>query len=262
MNRLGKILTLGLEKKRAWQLPIIAALLVLFGLGVRWWFNSRAAQGIRLLDMVDIGDLDGVRWICRWDREQVNEEGKVSRVYKWDRMGKRPSTSKLLPLSLAARGGYIDIAKTLIKTGAEVNARVKTIWLPLYSAVARGYTELAKMLIEAGADVNAKTKSGWTALHLTAWKGHPETVKLLLAAGAEVNAKAKDGWTPLHWATRRGKTETVKLLLAAGAEVNAKDKDGNTPLDFAVEEMRQLLREHGARTRRELNAEAEQGKKQ
>ncbi len=31
MNRLGKILTLGLEKKRAWQLPMIAGLLVLFG---------------------------------------------------------------------------------------------------------------------------------------------------------------------------------------------------------------------------------------
>ncbi len=43
MNRLGKILTLGLEKKRAWQLPIIAGLLVVFGLGVRWWYNSRAA---------------------------------------------------------------------------------------------------------------------------------------------------------------------------------------------------------------------------
>ena len=74
MNRLGKILTLGLEEKRAWQLPIIAALLVLFGLGVRWWYNSRAAQGIRLLDMVDIGGVDGVLSgdepgdpeACRW----------------------------------------------------------------------------------------------------------------------------------------------------------------------------------------------------
>ena len=30
MNRLGKILTLGLEKKRARQLPLLAVLLVLF----------------------------------------------------------------------------------------------------------------------------------------------------------------------------------------------------------------------------------------
>ena len=30
MNRLGRILTLGLEKKRAWQLPLIAGLLVVY----------------------------------------------------------------------------------------------------------------------------------------------------------------------------------------------------------------------------------------
>ncbi len=70
MNRLGKILTLGLSKKRAWQLPLITGLLVLFGLGVRWFYNSRAARGVRLLDMVDIGDIDGVRWICRWIRSR------------------------------------------------------------------------------------------------------------------------------------------------------------------------------------------------
>ncbi len=32
MNRLRRILTLGLEKKRAWQLPLIAVLLLQFGL--------------------------------------------------------------------------------------------------------------------------------------------------------------------------------------------------------------------------------------
>ena len=30
MNRLGKVLTLGLEKRRAWQLPLLAVLLVLW----------------------------------------------------------------------------------------------------------------------------------------------------------------------------------------------------------------------------------------
>ena len=36
MNRLGKILTLGRERRRVWQLPVIAGLLFVFGLGVRW----------------------------------------------------------------------------------------------------------------------------------------------------------------------------------------------------------------------------------
>ncbi len=42
---------------------------VVFGLGVRWWYNSRAVQGIRLLDMVDINDIEGVRYVCKWDEE-------------------------------------------------------------------------------------------------------------------------------------------------------------------------------------------------
>ena len=71
MNRLGKILTLGWEKRRAWQLPLIAGLLVLFGLGVRWWYNSRAARTLDLVKLVEIGDIEGVRWILRWDRKQV-----------------------------------------------------------------------------------------------------------------------------------------------------------------------------------------------
>ncbi len=33
MNRLGRILTLGLEKKRAWQLPLLAVLLALWVAG-------------------------------------------------------------------------------------------------------------------------------------------------------------------------------------------------------------------------------------
>ena len=85
MNRLLKILTLGLERKRAWQLPLLAGLLLLFGLGVRWWYNSRAAQGIRLLAMVDINDIEGVRWIMRWDRKQVNKEGEVSNAHRGDK---------------------------------------------------------------------------------------------------------------------------------------------------------------------------------
>ncbi len=77
MNRLGKILTLGLEKKRAWQLPIIAALLVLFGLGVRWWYNWVAVRGIRLLDMVDINDIE--------DRLE-----KLAIVYVWPWLARNP----------------------------------------------------------------------------------------------------------------------------------------------------------------------------
>ncbi len=233
MNRLLKILTLGLEKKRAWQLPIIAGLLVLFGLGVRWWFNSRAAKGIRLLDMVDIGDIDGARWICRWDRKQVNKEGEVTRARReW---GKLLDTGKYYPLFLAVKKDYTRIGRVLIRAGAEVNARNNYGDTPLHKAAWEGRTELVKSLLEAGAKVNAGDRDGETPLHWAASKRETQVAKILIEGGAEVNAKDEDSETPLHFAAHLGHNKkTIMVLIAAGAEVNARNKCGWTPLHWAA----------------------------
>ena len=62
MNRLGKILTLGLKKKQAWQLPIIAALLVLFAPSLRWYHDHVATRTFGLISLVETGDQEGVKW--------------------------------------------------------------------------------------------------------------------------------------------------------------------------------------------------------
>ena len=55
------------------------------------------------------------------------------------------------------------------------------------------------------------------------------------------------------YASRWGHTATVELLLKHGADINDKDKYGRTALDFArKEEIKQLLRQHGAKYGREL----------
>ncbi|MCH2516416.1 MAG: ankyrin repeat domain-containing protein [Dehalococcoidia bacterium] len=59
-------------------------------------------------------------------------------------------------------------------------------------------------------------------------------------------------------ATRDGRKEAVELLIAAGADVNAKGNDSETPLDMAIQfkeaEIADLLRKHGAKTKKELQA--------
>ena len=74
--------------------------------------------------------------------------------------------------------------------------------------------------------------------------------------------------TPLHAAAVEGYKEIAELLIAKGADVNAKDDDGATPLDLAAresprnspevkaakKEIADLLRKHGGKTKKELEA--------
>jgi len=110
--------------------------------------------------------------------------------------------------------------------------------------------------------------------HIDAVKQHlaVDAVKHHLAAGVDVNAKGYRGFTPLHYAARNGRKEIVELLIAKGADVNVKivsgPSIGNTPLDLATSKMDNflpkdkaakketaaLLRKHGGKTKKELEA--------
>ena len=77
-----------------------------------------------------------------------------------------------------------------------------------------------------------------------------------MAAGTDVNAKDKYGRTTLHAAAVGGSKEVVELLIAKGADVNAKYEECATSLDWAKnQETVDLLRKHGGKTWKELEAE-------
>ena len=156
------------------------------------------------------------------------------------------------------------------KTGAELKAAepvaepvkpesptVKAPDISIHDAAYDGNIEAVKQHLAAGADVNAKEEYGVTPLHRVAYEGHKEIAELLIAKGADVDAKDKQGWTPLHFAAQFGHKEVVELLIAKGADLNAKDDDddGKTPLDYADGEIADLLRKHGGKTAKELEAE-------
>ena len=159
------------------------------------------------------------------------------------------------PLWYAADEGHKEIVELLIAKGADVNAKNKGDVTPLYGAARSGRKEVAELLIAKGADVNARDDAGRIPLHSAIGGDHKEIVELLIAKGADVNAKNdKFVGTFLHWAAVVGQNEIVKLLIAKGADVNAKDYAGVTPLDYAEGETADLLRKHGGKTKKELEA--------
>src|SRR5881296_2680688 len=134
---------------------------------------------------------------------------------------------------------YNDDAETaalLVKRGANVNAANRYGVPPLSLACTNGNADLVKLLLEAGADANASLQGGETVLMTGAHAGDLETVKALLARGAKPNARERRDPTALMWAAAEGHPAVVQALIDGGADIRAKLKSGFTPLFFAVRE--------------------------
>jgi len=166
------------------------------------------------------------------------------------------------PIHDAAEDGDLAGVQAELDKGVDVNAKTDYGMTPLHFAAYSGHKEIAELLIAEGADVNAKEEGGGTPLLYAAIRGHKEIAELLIDKGADVNAKDKYGFTPLYQTARFGHKEVAELLIAKGADVNAKMLDGRTPLDWAVffrnkfrtQETIDLLRKHGGKTGKELEA--------
>jgi ankyrin repeat protein len=171
-----------------------------------------------------------------------NPEGIHLRPY-------RPSQAGATSLHYAAFYGIHDVATFLIvEHSQDVNAQgFKDRETPLHVASRMDFGEVARILLKHGADIKAEDRIGCSPLKRAAIEGHVEVTRVLLEHGANVNAQDGSGLTPLYWASHFGKPAAAQVLLRHGADVNARDKNNETPLHWAtVKEVAQILLEHGA----------------
>ena len=141
-------------------------------------------------------------------------------------------------LLAAAREGHLEVVRSLLEEGADVNEARGDGVTALHLAAGGGYRSVADALLTAGAAVNAGTRIGhYTPLHEAARAGHGDVVGRLLEAGADPNAATtSSGVTPLHLAgAATGGKAAVAALLDHGADPNARESSaGQTPLIFAA----------------------------
>lgn len=106
----------------------------------------------------------------------------------------------------------------------------------LHNAVLAGDTVATLSLLRAGADVNARASDGFTPLIVASGLGHFHLAEMLLTAGADVHAlEPRMGATALHKAAQRGDPDVIDLLIDHGAFIDQQTPIlGNTPLIDAV----------------------------
>jgi ankyrin repeat protein len=104
-----------------------------------------------------------------------------------------------------AIGRHIDILKELIKASANVNIKDKANnCTPMFLAIHEGYIESAKELIRSKADLDILTDQHWSPLYLAVSKDYIDVVEELIKAKVDVNTKTSHR-TPLHLASYKVK---------------------------------------------------------
>ena len=184
------------------------------------------------------------------------------------------------PLFLAVQFGYNDLAKELIKEGADVNARANDMETEdgidmLYYAVENNNVEMSKILINEGLDAGrnygyeypyyltdaAINNNNLDMLKILLQSGdidlesslipdaieenNIEMVKYLISIGQDVNAQifADGGWinSPMKVAAQNGNIEIAKLLIDEGANLNSSDDYIYNAIDYGNYDIAKLL---------------------
>jgi ankyrin repeat protein len=161
------------------------------------------------------------------------------------------------PLIVATRNDRLEVVRTLLDAGADVNHRNEGDTTAIYWAAFKGNEDMINLLLERGADANIAGRDGSTPLNIAKLKGNTPAVFLLLDALGDYNQTDAEGKTLLHWASSRGKIPLINFLLEKGVDVNQKDKKGKTAISLAKnEDIRKLLQESG-----KLSGDAAEGLK-
>jgi ankyrin repeat protein len=123
-------------------------------------------------------------------------------------------------LHLASQFGHLDIVRTLLDGGVEIDAQDEGMETALTRACSAGHEDIVALLLERGADRTVQGKKYGTALQVASLHGHKEVAERLLE-GVDIDAESGQFGTALQAASLRGHDKVVRVLLQNGANVNA-----------------------------------------
>uniref|UniRef100_A0A0G4GGN5 Uncharacterized protein n=1 Tax=Chromera velia CCMP2878 TaxID=1169474 RepID=A0A0G4GGN5_9ALVE len=133
------------------------------------------------------------------------------------------------------KGGVVDL-----------DAQTSSGQTALHMAAGKGHMEVAKSLLEAGAEVDVKDRQQNTALARACAASRQDIAALLIKQGATTRTQERlTGDTPLHMAVNAQHNGICEMLCKRDPHLlNVKNAEGKTPINEAPEELKVLLREY------------------
>ncbi|OLV19428.1 ankyrin repeat domain-containing protein [Deinococcus marmoris] len=170
------------------------------------------------------------------------ENGDLERLQTLLKAGASPAaadSSGRTPLTWAAKGDHVTVARALIAAGADPDPQDDQQNNALLVTGETGSVAMLREVLRANPDLTRTNRYGGTALIPAADRGHlPYVRELLQTTQIDVNHINNLGWTALLEAVILGDgdkvhTEIVRELLAHGADRQIADREGVTPLQHA-----------------------------
>ena len=136
-------------------------------------------------------------------------------------------------LELAAWRGFRTLVGILLDAGTRFDVNPGMEQRLLYMAASEGLERLWTEVIASGATVDLHAQRLPVSVHLAASGGSARIVRDLLDLGARPDSTDLCGWTPLHHAADRGRADVVAALAAVDRVADRRTTSGYTPLSLA-----------------------------
>ena len=139
--------------------------------------------------------------------------------------------TRITPLIFAAFNGHLAAVEQLIKADANVNYKDPTGMTVLDWGLLPNNLDIAKALIKAGANIQSENKR----IMLSALCHNDEKfIGYLIKHGANVNAKAFGEMPLIVWCAKNNLPEAAAILIKYGADTKVTDNTGSNALDYAL----------------------------
>ncbi len=122
------------------------------------------------------------------------------------------------PLLCALHERKNNVVNYLLENGADPNICESDRDAPIHKSVWHGDIDMIKTLLLKGVNINTRGHNGYTPLRIAQWTNNIAMMTFLIEKGADPNIRDNEGETNLKYAEREQRTFIAELLRNAGAK--------------------------------------------